>query len=276
MKKDNQTDFSMQGDQVYDYLKSLRGRAFTLRDCRRLNQDSQYWILEKHKHDFIELIYFVSGEAEVVKTTGNERLVVYDVLVHPKGIHHHESVNLHLRQEVINLMVDCDPDVEHGIQDSFILRDDTGFIKNIFEAIEYHYSKKDTFSSELIEYYLQLLMRYLLKSKIDNFNSRNNILNRAIDFIHDNYSKRITVSDVADAAHVSESYLSRIMRRELGFSPIEYVNIVKMEMAKKWLKTELSVEEVSVAVGFSGSKYFSTVFKRYTGLTPTEFRDKIS
>ena len=72
--------------------------------------------------------------------------------------------------------------------------------------------------------------------------------------------------------------LSRLKQRfqsELGISPREYINLIKMEKAKELLKDEnKTVTDIAFALSFSSSNYFSLVFRQLTGKSPTDFRQE--
>jgi AraC-like DNA-binding protein len=92
-------------------------------------------------------------------------------------------------------------------------------------------------------------------------------------FIHENYARPITRSEIAQHINIAEDYLTFCFRQELGVTPIKYLQRYRIHLAKKMLKeTALSVTEIAWAVGFSDSSYFSRVFHRETGLPPETYR----
>lgn len=83
----------------------------------------------------------------------------------------------------------------------------------------------------------------------------------------------LRVSDLARIAGLSESQFQQRFKQEVGISPADYVLRRKVEAAKSLLDSgRLSVTQIAMELGFSTSQYFATVFKRYTGRTPTTFR----
>lgn len=96
-------------------------------------------------------------------------------------------------------------------------------------------------------------------------------------FISYNYSLPISVEDVAAGAGVSRSTLFRAFTEVLAISPIEYLTHFRIEQACRLLKhTELSVTSVSLSSGYEDPLYFSKVFKRYKGISPSAYRKKYS
>jgi len=96
----------------------------------------------------------------------------------------------------------------------------------------------------------------------------------AINHINMNYALNLTVDSVADVVKRSKNYFSTQFKKELGISLIDYVNKVRIEHAKLLLKeTGYLTYEVAERVGYSEYRYFCTVFKKYTGITPTQYRE---
>lgn len=94
-------------------------------------------------------------------------------------------------------------------------------------------------------------------------------------FIASNLHLPITRESAASHIGVSPGYLSHIMSRELGCSFSEYVTAMKMDNAKKLLSaSSLSIAEVAERCGYDNPKYFSTLFKKHTGMTAGEYRKK--
>lgn len=98
-------------------------------------------------------------------------------------------------------------------------------------------------------------------------------LKKSIRFITENFVYRITLSDVASEAHLNPAYFSSIFKQSTGISFKEYLNLVRVEEAKRLLTTtEFSIIDIAIGIGFEDQSYFSKVFKKYTGLTPKQFR----
>lgn len=84
------------------------------------------------------------------------------------------------------------------------------------------------------------------------------------------------VKDVAEALKIDRSHLYRIFKDEMGVSVIDYITLCRISKAEVMLANiNLSVKDVAYSVGFSDQMYFSRVFKRLNGRTPTRFREMI-
>jgi len=92
-------------------------------------------------------------------------------------------------------------------------------------------------------------------------------------YIHSNLDKELTVASVAKVANMSESYFSHVFKKEMGQSFTNYVNSVRINQAKEFLlKSDLKINEIAAEVGLENANYFSTLFKKYTGKSPNQFR----
>jgi YesN/AraC family two-component response regulator len=99
------------------------------------------------------------------------------------------------------------------------------------------------------------------------------LVKRTVIYLHENYANPLSRREIAESIRVSENHLSRIFRRELGISPWDYLNRYRIRQAKELLaSTEDSVTSVALQVGFNDPAYFSRVFRRQVGQSPTAFR----
>ncbi len=96
---------------------------------------------------------------------------------------------------------------------------------------------------------------------------------RAINFIRNNYHRGIKVSDIADYVCVSRSYLHMLFQNSLSMSPQEFLINFRISRAKELLiVTELSIEGVAKSCGYEDALTFSKAFKKLMGLPPSVFR----
>ncbi len=91
------------------------------------------------------------------------------------------------------------------------------------------------------------------------------------------YCEKISIAELASLAGYSDYYLSRKFKEETGMNILTYINKQKIEYAKKLLTTtDDSVQSISDALQFCARSHFSSMFKRYTGMLPREYREKNS
>ncbi|WP_370826860.1 helix-turn-helix domain-containing protein [Fournierella massiliensis] len=103
--------------------------------------------------------------------------------------------------------------------------------------------------------------------------SEDTIITHAIEYIHQNSTQHITMQQLTEFCHCSESYLSRLFKKHTGVNVNTYINKVRVEQAKNHLLlTDESVASLAISVGFNDSNYFCRVFTNIAGIPPTEFR----
>ena len=87
------------------------------------------------------------------------------------------------------------------------------------------------------------------------------------------HNSNLTVKQVADHVKIDRTYLYRLFKEETGLSIIDYINSRKISRAESLLMNKnLSIKEVAETVGFSDQMYFSKVFKKFKGMSPSEFK----
>ena len=94
-----------------------------------------------------------------------------------------------------------------------------------------------------------------------------------LEFIRNHYTQKISLADIAGAAALSTGECGRICKRLLHQTPFEYLNAYRVEQSiPDLLKKDLSITEIALKHGFSGSSYYAETFKSVKGITPSAFR----
>ena len=100
------------------------------------------------------------------------------------------------------------------------------------------------------------------------------LIEKAEAFINRNYMKDLSLEDISRYCNISSYYFSKLFKQETGENYVEYLNKVRIGNAKKMLsESDVSIKEICYSVGFSDPNYFSRAFKKYEGVTPSEFKD---
>lgn len=243
-----------------------------------------------HSHEFIELVYIVSGEAE--NKLGEERIPLKsgDIFVMAdKNIQHSlQPKGDAVEFSIINIIFPYD---------FYQLDWDAISPKNIFsveqipiaqwlvEQIAEEYQNKswkyEDITYSLTKVLLTQIFRCLPARKVKRTNKGqakkhvNSYIEVAKRFIHQNYDKQIGVDDVAKACGLSKQYLQRVFKREKDTSIISYIVKYRIQQACRYLlNTDYSVAKVAQLVGFNDLKYFYIKFKKIVGVTPIQYKEK--
>ena len=123
-----------------------------------------------------------------------------------------------------------------------------------------------------LERLLMLSDRYL-KEKLSGGGSALDEAERAVRFFNDNYNRNISVESYAKQHHVSVCWFIKSFTQLTRLTPMQYIISVRIANAKSLLSdTNQSVSQIASAVGYDNSLYFSRIFKKHTGLTPSQYR----
>lgn len=108
----------------------------------------------------------------------------------------------------------------------------------------------------------------------DDYDSNTHLnIKRAKSMIHEFYQSGITLEEIADKLNLTPEYLGTQFHKELGVNFSSYIRNYRMNKAKELLcGTQLKLYEIAEKVGYTNPKYFSQVFKDYTGLLPLDYR----
>lgn len=239
-------------------------------------------------HDFCEVIYIVEGAGEF--RIGGKTYAVHpgDVAVYNAGVPHEEHS---LSRDPFKVIY-CGVGHVHieGVPQGQLL---PAFVEPVISCEKYAYKVEsylsemlqecdsqvlgyETLSNNLLMSLITLLYRIVdVKHPFDPLKDKNEITLRTKQFIDKNYTRTITLKEIADTLYVSQHYLSHLFKKELGDSPVNYLITRRIEEAKRLLaESDAPVHEVAARVGYGNDKYFSMLFKKVTGLSPSAFRDQ--
>ncbi|MBP3274115.1 MAG: response regulator [Butyrivibrio sp.] len=108
----------------------------------------------------------------------------------------------------------------------------------------------------------------------DTENANNFVVKQALSYIEQHYKEKLQLTDVAEKVYVSHWHLSKLLN-STGKSFSDLLNEVRIENAKKLMEdSSLHIADISERVGFADTAHFSRVFKKYTGMSAGEYRNK--
>jgi len=103
-----------------------------------------------------------------------------------------------------------------------------------------------------------------------------NYLQSVKEYIHHNYTQDLTQKQIAKQFNVTPNYLSAAFKKKFGTTMLNYIHELRLRQAKKMLENpDISIIDISHAVGFADAKYFSRIFRQRENLSPREYRKKI-
>lgn len=116
----------------------------------------------------------------------------------------------------------------------------------------------------------------LISTKTDQKNQIRPRDMEILDYVENNFTASLSVPDIANHFGINEDYFYRIFKTTTGLTPITFIHQLRLRYAKQLLKnTDLSMTEISDRIGFNSSSYFSKLFSRNNGMTPTQYRSNL-
>lgn len=147
------------------------------------------------------------------------------------------------------------------------------------QAIRYgavDYLLKPCRPTEILSKIEELLVNFEEEDQISDENQVNRFVSEAVEYMNENYMNDLSLTLVAEKVGVTAAYLSTLFSQTLGYGFIDYLNKVRVDRACYYLHDyQIKTYEVAYKVGFHDEKYFSRVFKRITGMNPSQFRKSL-
>lgn len=135
------------------------------------------------------------------------------------------------------------------------------------------WNSTDRSRSEALLFFRKLIPRICDMLNDDRSNERKQTIESAKEIISIRYAEAISVKDIADELHFSQNYFGSMFKKEMGMSIGEYVNLYRIQRAKKLiLENKMKMYEIATSVGFRDQQYFTKVFKKIVGCIPTDFQ----
>ena len=128
---------------------------------------------------------------------------------------------------------------------------------------------------EAIEIIRDFLKNIIAENSIGRADNTEILIKKAVQYINDHYNKKISLEDIAGYVGISKYYFSVLFKKEKDITFSAYLNSVRIDKAKQLLKNpQTTINDVVDEFGFNDAQYFSKTFKKYVGMTVTEYRGK--
>ena len=222
---------------------------------------SGWYVLKGQRYEVKRNQYFIlpAGTPHEYGATEGERWTIY--WVHFRG--EHASVYAEGAQKPQEVKAAMNSNISNR--------------NNIFEEIlsTLHFGdgiEDLRYASSLLHYYLASL-RYLRQYR--STVRYDGVVNAAIHYMKENVERHLTLQDVLDYVGYSSTRFSALFKKETGSSPLAYFNRLKIEYACQMLKTtDMHINQICYKVGIEDSLYFSRMFSKAMGMSPSEYRER--
>lgn len=142
------------------------------------------------------------------------------------------------------------------------------FVQNI-----QRYNKLELYEKMNLRGCILMILSHFIQYATPHIWTSNQRLSKTLQYINLHIYENINLDDLAKVACITKSYFIRFFRKNLGMSPLQYINRKKIERAQLLLITEdITINELAYRLGFSDPSYFIRLFKKLTHSTPFEYR----
>ncbi len=238
-------------------------------------------IYRMHWHDYIELEFVLSGEAEHIYNSSIYSLKAHDAYI---VTHHDLHAFRAIRDvELINIGFDINL-IDKKLSDSLLYSSNQNLCCTLKENQAEYLSAccehlieagqaDDKYSLLASKHIISQILIEILRNCTENEPRAHTLSQMAIEYIHSNFKEELSLSILADRLSVTPNYLGRIFLRDIGVSFNTYLNQIRLRYTCNMLVySQMSVKEIIEMSGYSSVEYFFYIFKKQYGMTPLEFR----
>lgn len=247
-----------------------------------------------HWHNDIELIYILSGEmdyninGEIVTIRSKNGIFVNSRRMHfgfseVKKECSFICIRLHPILLCANGSYEKDfvlPLINHPKLDYILLNDKIDWQNNMLNLIlemknaEKHKTAPLKIQSDFFRIWA-LLYEYIDIKNLRSFSNFDlSLLKEMLKYIQQNYYKKISLKEISKSGAIGQSKCCKLFSKYIGQSPNNYLINYRLQKSKSLLKnTDISITEIALETGFCDSSYFTKLFRKHYGVTPTEYRN---
>jgi AraC-like DNA-binding protein len=240
------------------------------------------WTIIPSVIDFIDLTYICDGEATYTINGATYKVEKGDLICIPKNSLRYAETNPEnpIKSYACNFFLydlkGNEVSLPFPIISKIDIRND---IIPLYQELNIEWMRKSPGYPLIVRsILLKILHRYfsILYYK-DPLNNVTPCIKKTIRFIYDNYKSNMDVSDLADIAGLNPSYFGTLFKTSTGFTVKEYINRIRIDNAENMLSSgEFSVKEAACKCGFEDTYYFSKMFKKIKGYSPSKVILKFS
>ncbi len=239
-----------------------------------------------HRHKFIEIEYIISGHFKNDLCGSEFEITSGDFYCLGLGDYH--SLEIEEDSSLYSLSINYKnmPSIlQHMIKSTDFPRaghipsDERKRVEELFSMIGQLVESKDTYAEEKLTAYIILLFSIIFthSSRVEAKKPQSGYrhIMKAIDYLEEHFTERVTLEEVACAVFLSPNHFSKLFSDMNGMTFSDYLARMRVDKARRALTdTDKTVTQIAIECGFSSFSSFSRNFKRVCGCTPSEFRVK--
>lgn len=230
-----------------------------------------------HLHKELEIIFVANGESHLFIDHNFETISDGDLFIcFPNQVHCYERSNIGLYY-LFTIIPDSCLGIKNLLYDYvpknnvLKLNKDDEILRVLTDAVSYQGAYKETYQAGLINHALALILPEL--SLTPRIKSNDATLQNVVNYCSLNFTRELTLDDIAADLHLSKYHISHLLNKKLGISFTGYINILRVNNSCDLLrKTNKSIASISEEVGFGSIRSFNRVFAQIMNMTPCDYR----
>jgi len=230
-----------------------------------------------HTHDICELIFLKKGDVSGVISGKVYKLQRHDLIIFRSGVLHGINIDNDAEYERINILFDEKVIANRAFEKvsgdiDVINYSGNEYMIDIFKKMDLYY--KNFSGNDLKRLITNLIEEIIFNLTLVQNESNgpafvDSIVDRAIEFIDNNYTKQIGVEDICNKLYISKSHLHHLFTDKLHISPKKYINLQRLAMARKMIRNGRKPYDVYFECGFKDYATFYRNYKLHFGHIPS-------
>ena len=238
-------------------------------DLRRQKVPANWQFKCSNRHLY-GLVFILAGIAEYIFQNRVEKAYANDIVFLKKGDNYRINTVSGDQHSFIVISFDLEKDIDLPFKTINKITHTKRFLE-MFKAIEEMRFTKGIGYKLCCRSMVQMLIYYMLIEHLETAKTAQD-LQASIEYIENNYDKKISIQTLASIAGISQSHYRRKFKQAYGVAPNEYINKLRIEKAKDMLKSNMFTQsEIANLCGFENVYYFSRVFKKFTKIPPGSY-----
>ncbi len=251
-----------------------------------MNLETNYHSME-HIHEELELMYVTEGylyydiNGEEIEVKQGDCIFVNSYVQHRSYLKESSEckfIVLLIHPSIYAGFISLVQPILENKQVTYYLFHENRELNDLFcKMLSVAEQKTKAYKLALVGYAFNVMKNICEEISVDKVNKKNlediKDLNEMTFYVYQHYAEKITLTDIASQCNISVSTCSRLFNKYMHHSPIDFLNLHRLEVASNLLRdTKESISDISLSCGFEQQSYFNRIFKKEYGCTPLEYR----